>query len=179
MIRISIPKYRKIRDESGEYTVFEIRVARPGGQAMVERRYSEFSKFNKKLREIIEPPTLPPKTILNKSSRLLEARREGLEYYLQNLIGIYEVYGLLGEFLDMVLPTATPSRSRTSSIDDVDAEVDYVSQPTHQNLLLFTKDLVMEYFGNGENGCMDRNSLPDTVIKGVLDGLYGDQRTAR
>jgi hypothetical protein len=173
MIVISIPKYSKIKDEKGEYTAFEVHVAKPGASSVIEKRYSHFSKLDKRLRKIIYTPNLPPKTLMNKGSKLLETRREGLERYLQALIGTIEVYDILSEFLETHLPTSTPSRAgTTSAVYDMDTE-DYASpHTTHQNLLLFTKDPVIRFYEREGNFIADWNCIPDTVIRGVLAGIY-------
>lgn len=175
MIIISIPRYRKVRDDKGEYTVFEIHVARPGASNVVEKRYSHFSKLDKTLRKIIYTPNLPPKTLMNKGSKLLETRREGLERYLQELIGTFEIYDILSEFLETRLPTTSPSRPRTTSADDLDAEGYAVPQVTHQNLLHFTKDPVISFYQRDKNFIEDWNCIPDAVIRGVLAGIYADE----
>lgn len=172
MIIISVPRYRKVRDDKAEYTVFEVHVAKPGATNVVEKRYSHFSKLDKRLRKIIFTPNLPPKTLMNKGSKLLETRREGLERYLQELIGTVEIYDILSEFLETRLPTTTPTRPRTTSADDLDAEDYAIPQITHQNLLHFTKDPVINYYQKDKNFIEDWNCIPDTVIRGVIAGIY-------
>jgi len=175
MIIISIPRYVKINDERGEFTAFEVHVAKPGGTVVVEKRYSHFAKLDKRLRKIgVDTPNLPPKTLMNKGSKLLETRRDGLERFLQKLVGIVdeEVYGMLSEFLETQLPTALPSRPRAaSSADELDAE-EYSPQITHQSVLLFSEDPVMHFYQREGNFLEDWNSIPDTVIRGAMAGIY-------
>lgn len=180
MIIISIPKYIKINDDRGDYTTFEIHTAKPGGTSVIEKRYSNFRKLDKKLREIgIDTPHLPPKTLMNKSAKLLESRRKGLERYLQTLVDFNveeDVFGILSEFLETHLPTSLPYRPRgASSADELETDEATYPQTTHQSVLLFTNDPVMQFYtGKGTAFLDDWNSIPDTVIRGAMDGLYKD-----
>lgn len=182
MIRISIPKYIKVNDERGDYTTFEIHTAKPGGTSVIEKRYSNFRKLDKKLREIgIDTPHLPPKTLMNRSSKLLESRRKGLEVYLQTIVDVHiyeDVFGILSEFVETHLPTSLPCRPRNiSSADELDAEEATHLQTTHQSVLLFTEDPVMRFYQREGNFLEDWNCISDTVIRGVMDGLFKDDNS--
>lgn len=182
MIRISIPRYIKINDERGDFTTFEIHTAKPGGTSVIEKRYSSFRKLDKQIREIgVDTPHLPPKTLMNRSSKLLETRRKGLEYYLQTVVDQHidqDVYGILSEFLETNLPTTLPCRPRNnSSADELDAEEQTQPQTTHQSVMLFTDDPVLKFYQRGGNFIQDWNRIPDTVIKGVMDGLFKECTT--
>lgn len=174
MIALSIPSFRKPRDDK-EYTVYEIHITKPSGREVItERRYREFDDFHKQVGKVVhEPLHFPSMKLpkpLNTKSRFLESRREALEQYLRNLvafIGIIEVHDLLTQFLDTSLPQHTYNLdySRASSIEELDGYYDEVPRLTHQPLMCFISDPFKDTNG--------KNPLPDIVLQGTLKGLYG------
>lgn len=174
MIALSIPSFRKVKDEG--YFVYEIHVTKPTGREVIlERRFQEFYEFNKQVGKTVNnPPHFPSKKLpkpLNTSSRFLESRRVALEQYLRDLlplIGISEVHELLTGFLDTNLPhhIQNLNSSRASSIDDLDGYTDEGPRLTHQALVCYSKDP----FNDNE---YTTNPLPNVVLQGILEGLYG------
>nr|XP_014354364.1 PREDICTED: sorting nexin-24-like isoform X2 [Latimeria chalumnae] len=63
--------------------VFKIEVLMSGRKHFVEKRYSEFHAFHKKLKKSIKTPEMPSKHVRNWVPKVLEQRRQGLEAYLQ------------------------------------------------------------------------------------------------
>lgn len=174
MIALSIPSFRKPRNDK-EYTVYEIHITKPNGREVTtERRYREFYDFQKQISKIVHEPLHFPSTKLpkplNTSLRFLESRREALEKYLRNLvsfIGISEVHNLFSQFLETSLPQHCHNldSSRASSIEELDAYNDELPRLTHQPLMCFINDPFKDNKGN--------NPLPDIVLQGTLKGLYG------
>lgn len=179
MLDLSIPSFRKVKDDK-EYTVYEIHIILPNGREVItERRYSEFYDFHKQVGKLLEqdhrhrlhfPSKKMPKP-LNTNLRFLESRREALEQYLKNLVPfleISEVHDLLTKFLDTSLPQHVHNNldlSRESSMDEVDRYENEGPRLSHQPLMCFTKDPF-------KDNC-DTNPLPNVVLRGILEGLYG------
>uniref|UniRef100_H3A360 PX domain-containing protein n=1 Tax=Latimeria chalumnae TaxID=7897 RepID=H3A360_LATCH len=67
--------------------VFKIEVLMSGRKHFVEKRYSEFHAFHKKLKKSIKTPEMPSKHVRNWVPKVLEQRRQGLEAYLQGCNG--------------------------------------------------------------------------------------------
>lgn len=181
MITLSIPSFRKVRDESESgYFVYEIHVTKPSGREVIlERRFQEFYEFNKQIgKTVSHPPHFPSKKLpkpLNTSSRFLESRRVALEQYLRDLvpmIGISEVHDLLAQFLDTNLPRNIQQldSSRASSFEELDGYADEGPRLTHQPLVCYINDP----FKDQDCGT---NPLPDVVLQGTLEGLYGKVQT--
>lgn len=180
MLDLSIPSFRKVKDDK-EYTVYEIHIILPNGREVItERRYSEFYDFHKQVGKLLEqdhrhhlhfPSKKMPKP-LNTNPRFLESRREALEQYLKNLVPfleISEVHDLLTQFLDTSLPQHVHNNldlSRTSSMDEVDRYETEGPRLSHQPLMCFTKDPFKDKI-------FDTNPLPNVVLRGILEGLYG------
>ena len=179
MLDLSIPSFRKVKDDK-EYTVYEIHITLPNGREVItERRYSEFYDFHKQVGKVLVqdhrnhlhfPSKKMPKP-LNTNPRFLESRREALEQYLKNLVSfieISEVHDLLTQFLDTSLPQhlhPNLDSSIPSSMDELDRYEDEGPRLSHQPLMCFTKDPFKENY--------DANPLPNVVLKGILEGLYG------
>lgn len=178
MLDLSIPSFRKVKDDK-EYTVYEIHITKPNGREVVtERRYSEFYDFHKQVGKFVQdhrhhlhfPSKKMPKP-LNTNPRFLESRREALEQYLRNLVSfmeITEIHDLLTQFLDTSLPQHVHNNldsSRATSMDDLDVYEEIGPRLTHQPLMCFIKDPF-------KDNC-DANPLPNVVLKGTLEGLYG------
>ena len=179
MLGLSIPSFRKVKDEQ-EYTVYEIHITLPNGREVItERRYSEFYDFHKQVGKLLEqdhrhhvhfPSKKMPKP-LNTNPRFLESRREALEQYLRNLVSfieISEVHDLLTQFLETSLPHHAHNNldsSRASSMDELHRYEDEGPRLSHQPLMCFTKDIFIDNY--------DANPLPNVVLKGILEGLYG------
>ena len=177
MIALSIPSFRKVRDEDESgYFVYEIHVTKPSGREVVlERRFQEFYEFNKQVGKTVNrPPHFPSTKLpkpLNTSSKFLESRRVALEKYLRNLlplIGISEVRDLLMTFLDTKLPQQIQNldSSIQSSTEDLDGYADEGPRLTHQPLVCYINDPFKDY------DCSS-NALPNVVLQGTLEGLYG------
>ncbi|GMT27138.1 hypothetical protein PFISCL1PPCAC_18435 [Pristionchus fissidentatus] len=86
---ITIPSYKTIVDADGQkYTVFNVHMA---GRHLGSRRYSDFVALNSMLRaEFIDFsfPKLPGKWPFSLSDQQMDARRRGLEQYLERICSI-------------------------------------------------------------------------------------------
>lgn len=180
MISLSIPSFRKVKDETESgYFVYEIHVTKPSGREVtIERRFQEFYQFNKQVcKSVNNPPHFPSTKLpkpLNTSTRFLESRRAALEEYLRNLVSlieISEVHDLLTRFLETNLPQHIRMQnldySRTSSIEDLDGYSVEGPKLTHQPLVCFVRDPFKDYV-------CSTNALPDVLLQGTLEGLYGN-----
>lgn len=185
MISLSIPSFRKVKDETESgYFVYEIHVTKPSGREVtIERRFQEFYQFNKQVcKSVNNPPHFPSTKLpkpLNTNTRFLESRRAALEEYLRNLVSlieISEVHDLLTRFLETNLPQHIRMQnldySRTSSIEDLDGYSVEGPKLTHQPLVCFVRDPFKD------NVC-STNALPDVVLQGTLEGLYGNLQGTR
>ncbi|XP_061432249.1 sorting nexin-24 isoform X2 [Lethenteron reissneri] len=76
---------RAASSSSSPYTVFKVEVTMNGRKHFLEKRYSEFHALHKQLKKVIKTPEFPPKHVRNWVPKVLEQRRQGLEYYLQLL----------------------------------------------------------------------------------------------
>ncbi|XP_068685160.1 sorting nexin-24-like [Montipora capricornis] len=174
MISVSIPSFRKVREEG--FFVYEIHVTKPTGrQLIVERRFQEFYEFHKQIgKTVTNPPHFPSRKLpkpLNTNPRFLESRRAALEKYLRDLlrlINVTEVHDHLTGFLDTPLPPGSQNLnlSRTSSIDDLDGYGYQGPTLSHQPLVCYMDDPFKD--------CKDStNPLPSIVLQGTLEALYG------
>ena len=166
MFSLSIPSFRKVKDS--KYTVYEIRLIKPGGREVVlAKRFREFNDFHKQISKIVDAPHFPSRKLprpLNSNLRFLESRREALELYLRNLMsltGVSEVRDLLGHFLD----TKNFDTPRTSSVEEITEEEEQLPRLTHMPVVCFTRDPFQEDHSP--------RRLPDIVLQGALDALYG------
>uniref|UniRef100_A0A672JIP3 PX domain-containing protein n=1 Tax=Salarias fasciatus TaxID=181472 RepID=A0A672JIP3_SALFA len=149
-VSVSIPSFR-FENNSVEkgYTVFKIDVLMNGRQHTVEKRYSEFHALHKMLKKSIKPPEIPSKHVRNWIPKVLEQRRQGLEFYLQTIIMENEVLPKI--FLDFLNIRHFPSVAACLKL-------------SHQPVLLFLRDPYLlspahDVFSN-------------VVIEGVIHGVF-------
>ena len=167
-VRISIRSFHRIFDEIGKYyTVYEVNVAKPGGTKIVSKRYSEFYKLNKILKEKRKLPRgieFPPKIIIPSISTKEERCRK-LEKYMQILSGEdpipTEVLSFLG--ISVTSQPVVPNEGYSSCEELLS---DFASKSTHQPIMGFLKDPFV--------GEQSGELLSDTLLHGVLDALYED-----
>ncbi|XP_015756673.1 PREDICTED: uncharacterized protein LOC107336126 [Acropora digitifera] len=175
MVSVCIPSFRKVKDEG--YFVYEIHVTKPTGRQLVlERRFREFNEFHKQITKTVNnPPHFPswnPPRPLNTNSRFLESRRGALEQYLNDilaLISVNEVLDLLNGFLDTQLiqrGAQNFNSSRTSSIEEIDGY-------GYQGPILSHQPVVCYIYDPFFDGNISTNPLPNIVLQGTLEGLYG------
>ncbi|ORX82301.1 Phox-like protein [Anaeromyces robustus] len=93
ILKISIPNYSQ-RQKTKPYIVYHISITAPVRSWTVQHRYSEFFTLNKKFLDLgLKPPLeLPPKSSFFSftaydNPKFVETRRQGLEEYLQAILG--------------------------------------------------------------------------------------------
>ncbi|CAN9504914.1 unnamed protein product [Ophioblennius macclurei] len=164
-VSVSIPSFRSENNsvEKG-YTVFKIDVLMNGRLHTVEKRYSEFHALHKMLKKSIKPPEIPSKHVRNWVPKVLEQRRQGLEFYLQTIIMENEVLPKI--FLDFLNIRHFPSVPKTESCGSFDTESEESSKLSHQPVLLFLRDplpavaCTRRVFQRGDRGRDARRLLP-------------------
>ncbi|CAL1269540.1 unnamed protein product [Larinioides sclopetarius] len=157
MISALIPGFRQVQGNHGKhFTVFQIEVYSSGKCHKIERRYRAFHSLHKQLKHILNAPEFPPKKVRNLNPKVLEQRRRGLEYYIQELLKRKPVPKQLLNFLS--LPGVSPASSLNSLIGEETREI------VHQPVVMYNSNLYVED---------DRTSiLPNIVSKGLLMAFY-------
>ncbi|KAK7116624.1 sorting nexin-24-like isoform X2 [Littorina saxatilis] len=160
LIRVSIPAYRKVKEDDAVYTVFTVDIWVSGQHHMVERRYSEFEELHKQIKKLMKCPEFPPKKVLKWNNKVLEHRRFALEVYLQGVVYHEAMPKAVFEFLDISMED-----------DGLDFEKNSVTyMPTHQAVVTFPEDAYLQD--------TNRGTLPDIIAEGVTMGLFDNDYTA-
>lgn len=165
MIRVSIPNFRKVEDESERrsYTVFYIQVWMSGRYNAVERRYTEFEELHKQLKKLMVTPEFPPKKMLKWNLKVLEQRKQGLQTYIQTVCQTACNNGyippVLFEFLEL--------EPYEPGFDSVDHMLQEPVMCSHKPMVRFEEDAFL----------LDNHKslLPDTIVPGVHLGLYSTE----
>jgi len=153
MIRVFISAYKPVNEPNEKlYYVYIIEIINNGRCHRIERRYSNFLVLHKQLRKTHQTPEFPPKRVIHNTVKVLEVRRAGLEAYLRELLLIEPPPRPLLAFLGV---------QPQPSLTEIECE-----EPTHQPMLSFQPSLYLD--SSDSSG-----SCSDIVIKGVLQGLYG------
>ncbi|XP_078475643.1 sorting nexin-24 isoform X2 [Lampetra planeri] len=146
---------------SSPYTVFKVEVTMNGRKHFLEKRYSEFHALHKQLKKVIKTPEFPPKHVRNWVPKVLEQRRQGLEYYLQGIL--YENEELPKVLLEFLSIRHLPSIHKADSYDSLDDLDSEEPRLCHQPVLAYSRDpYVLPAMSEG---------LPNIVVDGVLQGL--------
>uniref|UniRef100_A0A0B6ZWY8 PX domain-containing protein n=1 Tax=Arion vulgaris TaxID=1028688 RepID=A0A0B6ZWY8_9EUPU len=152
VLRVSIPSFRKVKDEDDSYTVFMVDVWFKGQHMKIEKRYSEFEDLHKQLKKIMKTPEFPPKKVLKWNTKILEQRRLGLHAYFQGIVDQDPPPHALLLFLE------------TDVLDhSMDFKVEQ-QQQSHQTVIALHENAYLQ-----EN---KTDSLPDIVNDGVIQALY-------
>ncbi|XP_070598961.1 sorting nexin-24 isoform X2 [Erythrolamprus reginae] len=145
------------------FQVFKIEVLMNGRKHFVEKRYSEFHALHKKLKKFIRTPEIPSKHVRNWVPKVLEQRRQGLEFYLQSIV--FENEELPKMFLDFLNVRHFPSLPKAESCGSFEeTESEESSKLSHQPVLLFLRDPYVLPTANDD--------FPNVVIEGILHGLF-------
>lgn len=160
LIRVSIPRHRKVKEEDEVYTVFIVDVWVSGRHHVVERRYSEFEELHKQVKKMMKTREFPPKKVLKWNNKVLEQRRLGLESYLQGVVMYEAVPKAVLEFLQISM--------EEEGMDFENTSAPYV--PTHQAVVTFPEDAYLQD--------VNRGTLPDIIAEGVTIGLFDSDYTA-
>uniref|UniRef100_A0A7M4EC37 Sorting nexin 22 n=1 Tax=Crocodylus porosus TaxID=8502 RepID=A0A7M4EC37_CROPO len=175
-------------ERSAAHRVFKVEVLYNGRKHTVEKRYSEFHALHKRIKKLCKVPDFPPKRVPNWMTKVLEQRRQGLEVYIQGVV--YYNEELPKEVLDFL-------KLRHGYQDPKGSSLAFLL--THRPVLSFYKDpyilhpatrepVGMLYWGQTTSpatfplstpplipsSCFS-DLLPDTVLSGVLQGLYAPE----
>uniref|UniRef100_A0A8B9CHJ5 Sorting nexin 22 n=1 Tax=Anser brachyrhynchus TaxID=132585 RepID=A0A8B9CHJ5_9AVES len=148
MIVVSIPAAEPeatARSPEKAHTVFLVEVLCNGRWHTVAKRYSEFQALHKRIKKTCKVPDFPPRRVPNWVPKVLEQRRQGLELYIQ------------------VRHQSCP-RTRTPRAAAPRESEGSSHPPSQRPVLGFHTDPYVRLPGT--------DALPDTVLSGVLQGLY-------
>ncbi|KFO80853.1 Sorting nexin-22, partial [Cuculus canorus] len=133
--------------------VFRVEVLCNGRRHTVAKRYSEFQALHKQIKKTCKVPDFPPRHVPNWMPKVLEQRRQGLELYLQGVL--YHNEELPQDVLDFLKVRHCQQDPKTSSS---------LCPPFQRPVVGFCTDPYVWPPGT--------DLLPNTVISGVLQGLY-------
>ncbi|XP_061205945.1 sorting nexin-22 isoform X3 [Neopsephotus bourkii] len=152
MIAVSIPAAEAqaaARSPDRAHTVFRVEVLCNGRRHTVVKRYSEFQALHKRIKKTCKVPDFPPRHVPNWMPKVLEQRRQGLELYIREL-----PQDVL-DFLKLRCCQQDPKGSSSLSAS---------RPPSQRPVVGFRTDPYAQPPGT--------QLLPDTILSGVLQGLY-------
>ncbi|XP_047004405.1 sorting nexin-27 [Schistocerca americana] len=152
---ISVPDYHYVEKGGDRYVVYNIYMA---GRHLCSRRYREFANLNLNLKkEFIgfSFPKLPGKWPFTLSEQQLDARRRGLEQYLEKVCAVRVIAesDIMQEFLT-----------------DADDEQGYIS-PVDLKIMLPDREIVIV--------SVKKNANTEEVYAAVVDKIRMNKNTAR
>uniref|UniRef100_A0A8C5RZB5 Sorting nexin 24 n=1 Tax=Laticauda laticaudata TaxID=8630 RepID=A0A8C5RZB5_LATLA len=115
------------------------------------------------LKKFIRTPEIPSKHVRNWVPKVLEQRRQGLEFYLQSIV--LENEELPKMFLDFLNVRHFPSLPKAESCGSFEeTESEESSKLSHQPALLFLRDPYILPTANDD--------FPNVIVEGILHGLF-------
>ncbi|XP_009893865.1 PREDICTED: sorting nexin-22 [Charadrius vociferus] len=135
--------------------VFRVEVLCNGRRHTVAKRYSEFQALHKRIKKTCKVPDFPPRRVPNWMPKVLEQRRQGLELYIRGVL--YHNEELPQDVLDFL-------KVRRCQQDPKATSPPTVHLPSQRPVIGFCTDPYVHPPGT--------DLLPDTVLSGVLQGLY-------
>ncbi|NXM26161.1 SNX22 protein, partial [Oxyruncus cristatus] len=157
MIAVSIPAAEPpaaSRSPDRAHTVFQVEVLCNGRRHTVTKRYSEFQALHKQIKKTCKVPNFPLRHVPHWMPKALEQRRQGLELYLRGVL--YHNKELPQDVLDFLKVRRSQQDSKASSPSRL--------LPSQRPVIGFCSDPYV--------GPRDTDLLPNTVLTGVLQGLY-------
>ncbi|XP_038602824.1 sorting nexin-22 isoform X1 [Tachyglossus aculeatus] len=147
------------------HMVFRVEIFYNGRRHTIQRRYSEFHALHKRIKKLCKVPDFPVKRVPNWRSKVLEQRRQGLEAYIQGVL--YLNQEIPKELLEFLKLRHFPSDTKASSLDSLGEFLpgNGSCRLQHRPVLSFNKDPYVD--------APSSEPLPNTVVNGVLQGLYG------
>uniref|UniRef100_A0A493U3K6 Sorting nexin 1 n=1 Tax=Anas platyrhynchos platyrhynchos TaxID=8840 RepID=A0A493U3K6_ANAPP len=146
-------------------TVFLVEVLCNGRRHTVAKRYSEFQALHKRIKKTCKVPDFPPRRVPNWVPKVLEQRRQGLELYIQGVLCRNKE--LPQDVLDFLKVRRCQQDPKGSSAPG-DTTVPWCCASCASPSIY--------------RGCQAghraapapllADALPDTVLSGVLQGLY-------
>ncbi|XP_014817075.1 PREDICTED: sorting nexin-22 [Calidris pugnax] len=135
--------------------VFRVEVLCNGRRHTVAKRYSEFQALHKRIKKTCKVPDFPPRRVPNWMPKVLEQRRQGLELYIRGVL--YHNEELPQDVLDFL-------KVRRCQQDPKATSPPTIPLPSQRPVVGFCTDPYARPPGT--------DLLPDTVLSGVLQGLY-------
>ncbi|XP_051484745.1 sorting nexin-22 isoform X2 [Apus apus] len=157
MIAVSIPAAEPpaARSPDKGHTVFRVEVRCDGRRHTLAKRYSEFQALHKRIKKTCKVPDFPPSHVPNWMPKVLEQRRQRLELYLRGvLFHNKELPQDVLDFLKLRRGQDPPPRCPPSTCH----------LPSQRPVLSFCADPYAQPPAP--------ELLPNTVLSGVLQGLY-------
>ncbi|XP_030354206.1 sorting nexin-22 isoform X1 [Strigops habroptila] len=136
--------------------VFRVEVLCNGRRHTVVKRYSEFQALHKRIKKTCKVPDFPPRHVPNWMPKVLEQRRQGLELYIRGVL--YHNEELPQDVLDFLKLRRCQQDPKASSSPSTGRP------PSQRPVVGFCTDPYAQPPGT--------QPLPDTVLSGVLQGLY-------
>ncbi|NWZ25448.1 SNX22 protein, partial [Asarcornis scutulata] len=171
MIVVSIPAAEPeatARSPEKAHTVFLVEVLCNGRRHTVAKRYSEFQALHKRIKKTCKVPDFPPRRVPNWVPKVLEQRRQGLELYIQGVLcRNKELPQDVLDFLKVRRCQQDPKGSSAPGALQVLRGFSPCSTshpPSQRPVLSFHTDPYVRL--------PVTDALPDTVLSGVLQGLY-------
>ncbi|XP_044306534.1 sorting nexin-22 [Varanus komodoensis] len=150
--------------------VFRVDIVCNGRKHSTEKRYSEFHALHKRIKKRCRVPEFPPKRVPRWMTKALEQRRQGLEAYLQGII-LYN-RTLPSEFLDFLKLWHFQQDSQNSHLETggnlSTQDPSLGGLLSHRPVISFRSDLYTLPPSTA-------GRLPDTILSGVLQGLYAPE----
>ncbi|XP_032926485.1 sorting nexin-22 isoform X2 [Catharus ustulatus] len=143
------------RSPDRAHTLFQVEVLCNGRRHTVTKRYSEFQALHKRIKKICKVPDFPPRHVPNWMPKVLEQRRQGLEVYLQGVLCHNKE--LPQDVLDFLKVRQCQQNPKASS-----PPTRFL--PSQRPIVSFCSDPYVRPHGT--------DLLPNTVLRGVLQGLY-------
>ncbi|XP_002193400.6 sorting nexin-22 isoform X1 [Taeniopygia guttata] len=156
MIAVSIPAAEPPRSPGRPHTVFRVEVLCNGRRHTVTKRYSEFQALHKQIKKTCKVPNFPTRHVSSWMPKGLEQRRQGLEVYLQGVLDDNEE--LPQEILDFLKVRWCQQNPKVSS------PFSTTLLPSQRPIVGFCWDPYVRPHST--------ELLPNTVLSGVLQGLY-------
>ncbi|KAI6077944.1 Sorting nexin-22 isoform X1 [Aix galericulata] len=167
--------------EDEEVQVFLVEVLCNGRRHTVAKRYSEFQALHKRIKKTCKVPDFPPRRVPNWVPKVLEQRRQGLELYIQvrqpRAAAAPRILGVL------ISPPSLPQGVLCHNKELPQDVLDFLKggsgalqvlrgfspcstspPPSQRPVLGFHTDPYVRL--------PVTDALPDTVLSGVLQGLY-------
>ncbi|KFO95249.1 Sorting nexin-22, partial [Calypte anna] len=148
--------------------VFRVEVLCNGRRHTVAKRYSEFQALHKRIKKTCKVPDFPPRHVPNWVPKVLEQRRQGLELYIQGVL--YHNKELPQDVLDFLKVRRGQQDSKASSPFQLAA---VLISPLHSSpCQLPSQRPVLSFCTDPYVRPPAMDLLPNTVLRGVLQGLY-------
>ncbi|XP_065176023.1 sorting nexin-24-like [Sycon ciliatum] len=175
-VEVTIPE---TRNSNADYTIYVLRVSHLKGTKLSEVRYSQFFELHKKLRKIIKPyPEFPARRLVRKlDPKVVEARRQCLEGYIQALVAHEPIHQLVLTFLGVPEGGYDGPDASTNSTDSMHAPHSAALSVNWEEvnkaaLARVQDDVIHKVLCENADGKLDTAALQDNALIGMLTAMY-------